>query len=90
MEKKDSKNIQDMEISSLEAKKPKKSLNSKNLKDKPLPWWVELLFVQIGLPDKLLIKILKAHKNSKVLINKNKKYIFLFLCLLEEWLIFIQ
>ena len=82
MEKKDSSKIQDMKNPSLEAKNPKKSLNSKNLKDKPLPWWVELLFVQIGLPDKLLIKILKAHKNSKVLINNNKKYIFLFLCLL--------
>ena len=82
MEKKDSSKIQDMKNPSLEAKNPKKSINSKNLKDKPLPWWVELLFVQIGLPDKLLIKILKAHKNSKVLINNNKKYIFLFLCLL--------
>ncbi len=82
MEKKDSSKIQDMKNPSLEAKNPKKSLNSKNLKDKPLPWWVELLFVQIGLPDKLLIKILKANKNSKVLINNNKKYIFLFLCLL--------
>ena len=82
MEKKDSSKIQDMKIPSLEAKNSKKSLNSKNLKDKPLPWWVELLFVQIGLPDKLLIKILKAHKNSKVLINNNKKYIFLLLCLL--------
>ena len=82
MEKKDSSKIQDMKNPSLEAKNPKKSLNSKNLKDKPLPWWVELLFVQIGLPDKLLIKILKAQKNSKVLINNNKKYIFLFLCLL--------
>ena len=36
------------------------SKNSKKKKD--LPWWVELLFVQIGLPDKLLIKILKANK----------------------------
>jgi len=36
------------------------SKTSKNNKDKNLPWWVELLFVQIGLPDNLLIKILKV------------------------------
>ena len=50
--------------------------NSKNFKkksDKNLPWWVELLFVQIGLPDKLLIKILKAKKNSKEFIKNEKK-----------------
>ena len=41
------------------------SENFKKKKDKNLPWWVELLFVQIGLPDKLLIKILKAKKTSK-------------------------
>ena len=82
MEKKDSSKIQDMKNPSLEAKNPKKSLNSKNLKDKPLPWWVELLFVQIGLPDKLLIKILKVNKNCKVLISNNKKYIFLIFCFL--------
>ncbi len=39
------------------------SSNFKKKKDKDLPWWVELLFVQIGLPDKLLIKLLKAKKN---------------------------
>jgi hypothetical protein len=47
------------------------NLNKK--KDKKLPWWVELLFVQIGLPDNLLIKILKAKKQSKELIKKEKK-----------------
>ena len=44
-----------------------KMSNSENLKkknSKDLPWWVELLFVQIGLPDKLLIKILKTKKKS--------------------------
>ena len=35
------------------------SKTSNKKKDKYLPWWVELLFVQIGLPDKFLIKILK-------------------------------
>ena len=41
--------------------------------NKDLPWWVELLFVQIGLPDRILIKILKAKKISKELIKDNKK-----------------
>ena len=40
--------------------------NSKKKKDKDLPWWVELLFVQIGLPDKLLIKLLKAKKVLRI------------------------
>jgi len=49
------------------------SSNLKKKKDKELPWWVELLFVQIGLPDKLLIKILKAKKTFKELIKNDKK-----------------
>ena len=56
-----------------EAKKMDTSVNSKKKKDKDLPWWVELLFVQIGLPDKLLIKILKTKKKAKELINNDKK-----------------
>ena len=55
-----------------------KTENLKKKKDKDLPWWVELLFVQIGLPDKLLIKILKAKKNTKELIKKDKKSLILF------------
>ncbi len=47
-------------------------------KDRGLPWWVELLFVQIGLPDQLLIKILKTKKNTKELIKKDKKSLLLF------------
>ena len=49
------------------------SEKTKKKKDKDLPWWVELLFVQIGLPDKLLIKILKTKKKAKELINNDKK-----------------
>ena len=45
------------------------SQNSKKKKEKDLPWWVELLFVQVGLPDKLLIKILKTKKKAKELIK---------------------
>ena len=41
-----------------EEKKMNTSRISNKKKDKELPWWVELLFVQIGLPDGLLIKIL--------------------------------
>jgi len=47
--------------------------NSKKKKEKHLPWWVELLFVQVGLPDKLLIKILKTKKKAKELIKNDKK-----------------
>ena len=53
------------------------NLNKK--KDKDLPWWVELLFVQIGLPDKLLIKLLKAKKTSKEFIKNDKKSLISFL-----------
>jgi len=55
------------------------SENLKKKKDKDLPWWVELLFVQIGLPDKLLIKILKAQKTSKEFIKNENKLIIIFL-----------
>jgi len=51
--------------------------NPKKRKDKKdLPWWVELLFVQIGLPDNLLIKILKARKKSNEIIKNEKKSLF--------------
>ena len=56
--------------------------NSKNFKkkaDKNLPWWVELLFVQIGFPDKFLIKILKAKKSCKEFIKNDKKSLITFL-----------
>jgi hypothetical protein len=51
----------------------------KKKNDKDLPWWVELLFVQIGLPDKLLIKILKAKKTSKEFFKNENKSIIIFL-----------
>ena len=40
-----------------------------------LPWWVELLFVQIGLPDSWLSKYLKKKKIAANFIYKNKKNI---------------
>ena len=41
-----------------------------------LPWWVELLFVQIGLPDSWLSKYLKKKKQSFIFITENRKSIF--------------
>ena len=41
-----------------------------------LPWWVELLFVQIGLPDSWLTKYLKKKKETYNYINENRKNIF--------------
>ena len=61
-----------------EAKKMNTSEIPKKKKDKNLPWWVELLFVQIGLPDNLLIKILRAKKKSKEIIKNDKKSLLLF------------
>ena len=55
------------------------SEKSKKKKGKDLPWWVELFFVQIGLPDKLLIKILKAKKNTKEFIKNEKNSLITFL-----------
>tara|TARA_B100000161_G_scaffold246684_1_gene202367 strand:+ start:172 stop:609 length:438 start_codon:yes stop_codon:yes gene_type:complete len=71
-----------------EAKKMNTSENSKKKKDKNLPWWVELLFVQIGLPDKLLIKLLKAKKKSKELMKSDKKSILTILFLVTTFVYF--
>ena len=38
-----------------------------------LPWWVELLFVQIGLPDSWLSKYLRKKKETANFINENKR-----------------
>jgi len=52
---------------------PENSKKKKIFSNKNLPWWVELLFVQIGLPDKFLVRILKTKKNAKELVKKDKK-----------------
>ena len=57
-------------------------------KGKQLPWWVELLFVQIGLPDNLLIKILKAQKSSKALVKNNKNSLLIFFFVIATLLYF--
>ena len=69
MSKKETTNPKEVRNQNYEAKKMNTSENFKKKKDKNLPWWVELLFVQIGLPDKLLIKILKSKKTSKEFIK---------------------
>ena len=73
MNKKETTNPKELKNQNYEAEKMNTSSNLKKKKDKDLPWWVELLFVQIGLPDKLLIKILKAKKTYKDFIKNDKK-----------------
>ena len=79
MNKKETTNPKELKNQNYEAKKMNTSSNLKKKKDKDLPWWVELLFVQIGLPDKFLVKLLKAKKTSKEFIKNEKKSIILFL-----------
>jgi len=79
MNKKETSNPKGVINLNYEAKKTNTSQNSKKKKD--LPWWVELLFIQIGLPDNLLIKILNAKKKSKELIKNDKKSLIIFLFL---------
>ena len=81
MNKKETTNPKELKNQNYEAKKMNTSSNLKKKKEKELPWWVELLFVQIGLPDKLLVKILKAKKTSKEFIKNEKKSIIIFLFL---------
>ena len=79
MSKKETTNPKEIRNQNYEFKKMNTSEKFKKKNDKDLPWWVELLFVQIGLPDKLLIKILKAKKTSKEFIKNEKKSIIIFL-----------
>ena len=85
MNKKEKRNPREPKNQNYEAKKMNTSENSKKKNDKDLPWWVELLFVQIGLPDKLLIKILKTKKKAKELINNDKKSVITFLFLITTF-----
>ena len=69
----------------------KKMINPENLKkkkDKSLPWWVEILFVQIGLPDKFLIKILKAKKKARELIKNDKNSLIFLLFVIITFVYF--
>ena len=79
MSKKETTNSKEVKKQNYDAQKMNNSENFKKKTDKNLPWWVELLFVQIGLPDKLLLKILKAKKTSKEFIKNENKSIIIFL-----------
>ena len=82
MNKKETSNSKGVRNLNYQARQMNTSENSEKKKGKDLPWWVELLFVQMGLPDKLLIKILKTKKKTKELINKDKKSLITFLFLI--------
>jgi len=77
MEKRNLNNEQEVKKSTFEDRKKRNPSKSSQINQKRLPWWVELLFVQIGLPDKWLIKILKIKKNSYDFYKERKKFIFL-------------
>ena len=64
------------------------SEKSQKKKNKDLPWWVELLFVQLGLPDKILIKILNAKRKSKELIKNDKNTLIKLLLVITSFLYF--
>ena len=85
MNKKEKRNPKESRNQNYEAEKMNTSENSKKKNDKDLPWWVELLFVQIGLPDKLLLKILKTKKKAKELINNDKKSVITVLFLITTF-----
>ena len=84
MNKKESNNPKEVRNQNYGTKKMNISESSNRKKDKPLPWWVEFLFVQIGLPDQLLIKILKAKNKSNELIKKDKKLLLTFLLVISS------
>ena len=77
MEKRNLNNEQEVKKSNLVERKKRNPSKSGQLNQKRLPWWVEILFVQIGLPDKWLIKILKTKKNTINFYKEKQKFIFL-------------
>tara|TARA_Y100001968_G_scaffold110290_1_gene99824 strand:+ start:2344 stop:2697 length:354 start_codon:yes stop_codon:yes gene_type:complete len=66
-----------------------KSSERRITKDAKLPWWVELLFVQVGLPDKWLSGFLKSKRKSQAFIIDNRKSLY-YLSLFIIALTFIQ
>ena len=79
MNKKETSSLKQFRKENYEAKKMNSSEKTKKKNEKLLPWWVELLFVQIGLPDNLLISLLKAKKKSKELLKNDRKSLIAFL-----------
>ena len=67
-----------MESTVTMAESENKSINQdkqkiSKVKKQELPWWVELLFVQIGLPESLLRNWLKTKVIIKDHVNNQKK-----------------
>ena len=89
MSRKETTNHKEFKNQNYEAKKMNNYENSKKKKDKDRPWWVELLFVQVGLPDRLLLKILKAKKKFNELIKNDKKSLITCLVILFEQIIIL-
>ena len=79
MNKKETSNLKEVRNQNYQDEKMNTSQRQKKKKDNDLPWWVELFFVQIGLPDNILIKILKTKKKAKELIKNDKKLLITFL-----------
>ena len=73
MSKQEKSNLKEARSKNYGARRMNTSKNLKKNVDKDLPWWVELLFVQLGLPDKFLIKILKTKRKTKEFIKNDKK-----------------
>ena len=88
MNKKETSNLKEVRNQNYEANKMNSSEKTKGKRNKDLPWWVELLFVQIGLPDKLLIKILNAKKKSKELIKNDKNTLMKILFVISSFIYF--
>ncbi len=82
MNKKETISPKEVRKQNYEDKKMNTSPNVKKSKGKDLPWWVELLFVQIGLPDKLLIRILRTKKKANEIFKNDKKSLITFLSII--------
>ena len=88
MDRKEKINPEEDRNHNYDNKMMKNSEKKRKKKDEKLPWWVELLFVQIGLPDKLLIKILNTKKKTKELIKNDKKILIIFFFLFTTFAYF--
>ena len=60
------------------SKRTRKNQASKVSKSNPpLPWWVEVLFVQVGLPDSWLRSLLKTKKKTLNYIDENRNSVLI-------------
>ena len=82
MDKNNPSKGKEIKDSSFEQRKKRNSSNPSHSHEKKLPWWVELLFVQIGLPDNWLITLLKLKKRTKDLYKNERRLITYIILLL--------